>query len=188
MNGKNTISNIELKFKRAIGEARIGISLAEHPNCVKYINAWEEDHALYIQTELCYGSLKDYIDQKDVIPEDEIWNFILDVALVPFFPAKKNLYIPKGLKHIHDNKLIHLDIKPGNILFSKDRKTLKIGDFGLTSHRRTTLDDEGDTLYVAPEIFEGKVFFFKLKYFFFSHFKLKKKILNFFSRKIFSRA
>lgn len=49
-----------------------------------------------------------------------------------------------------------MDIKPGNILFSKDGRTLKIGDFGLTAHRRTSLDEEGDCLYVAPEIFEGK--------------------------------
>jgi membrane-associated tyrosine/threonine-specific cdc2-inhibitory kinase len=69
-----------------MGEAFVGCSLPEHPNCVKYINAWEEDYSLYIQTELCFGSLKDYIDTKDVIPEEEIWNFILDITLVTLHP------------------------------------------------------------------------------------------------------
>ncbi len=64
----------------------------------------------------------------------------------------------QGLKHIHENNLIHLDIKPGNILFSKSGP-LKIGDFGLTTERKAALLDngEGDCLYVAPELFEGIV-------------------------------
>lgn len=72
-----------------------------------------------------------------------------------------------GLKHLHSQKIVHLDIKPGklnykeyflmrleNILYSKTKK-YKIGDLGLSkialcsNNREIT---EGDTRYLAPEI------------------------------------
>jgi membrane-associated tyrosine/threonine-specific cdc2-inhibitory kinase len=63
------------------------------------------------------------------ISEDQIWHFITDLTL--------------GLKHIHDNNIVHLDIKPANIFlsFEHDKKlnssnsseffNLKIGDYGI---------------------------------------------------------
>ena len=50
-----------------------------------------------------------------------------------------------------------MDIKPGNILFSNKGDVLKIGDFGLTTHRSSNLEEEGDCSYVAPELFENKL-------------------------------
>lgn len=41
---------------------------------------------------------------------------------------------PQGLKHVHDCGLIHLDIKPSNVLIADDG-TLKIGDFGLAMNQ-----------------------------------------------------
>jgi serine/threonine protein kinase len=37
----------------------------------------------------------------------------------------------KGLKHIHDNNIVHSDIKPANIFTGKDGQ-VKIGDFGVS--------------------------------------------------------
>lgn len=36
----------------------------------------------------------------------------------------------QGLKHLHDNQMIHMDIKPANVLIGLDR-LYKIADFGL---------------------------------------------------------
>lgn len=51
-----------------------------------------------------------------------------------------------------------MDIKPENILFSKARCLYKIADFGLTRYYQTKEDEEvteGDSRYMAPEIFEN---------------------------------
>ena len=46
-------------------------------------------------------------------------------------------HVVSGLMHLHSRKLIHRDIKPGNIFVSGD--TAKIGDFGLTVEAGPTL-------------------------------------------------
>ena len=38
----------------------------------------------------------------------------------------------QGLKHLHDKRLCHLDVKPANIFIGCDGFTCKMGDFGLT--------------------------------------------------------
>mmetsp|Transcript_21031 Transcript_21031/g.18659 ORF Transcript_21031/g.18659 Transcript_21031/m.18659 type:complete len:118 (+) Transcript_21031:428-781(+) len=64
-----------------------------------------------------------------------------------------------ALKYLHAHKVIHRDLKLGN-LFVDDKMEIKIGDFGLA----TKLEFEGDRKrticgtpnYIAPEILEGK--------------------------------
>lgn len=60
----------------------------------------------------------------------------------------------QGLKHLHDNQLCHLDIKPANIFLGQDNFTCKIGDFGLCSNVDQGLSNamEGDAKYLAPEL------------------------------------
>lgn len=57
-----------------------------------------------------------------------------------------------GLKHIHDNNVIHMDIKPENI-FLKDTGMFKVGDFGIAVRVPVSGGwEEGDGRYVAPEL------------------------------------
>ena len=60
----------------------------------------------------------------------------------------------QGLKHLHDNQLCHLDIKPANIFLGRDEFTCKIGDFGLCSNVDQGFSEEmeGDAKYLAPEL------------------------------------
>ena len=68
-------------------------------------------------------------------------------------PLRKLLRdIISGLKFLHDNDVVHLDIKPENILLSKSKK-YKIGDLGLVRIYNKCADfDEGDCRYLAPEL------------------------------------
>jgi polo-like kinase 1 len=65
-----------------------------------------------------------------------------------------------GLKFLHSNRIIHRDMKLGN-LFLNEKMEIKIGDFGLA----TKLEFEGEKKrticgtpnYIAPEVLDGKV-------------------------------
>ena len=64
----------------------------------------------------------------------------------------------QGLKHLHDNRLCHFDIKPANIFLGQDGVTCKLGDFGLCMSIDQGFTDatEGDAKYVAPELLQGR--------------------------------
>ncbi|XP_054724685.1 LOW QUALITY PROTEIN: membrane-associated tyrosine- and threonine-specific cdc2-inhibitory kinase-like [Uloborus diversus] len=117
--------------------------LPGHPNCVRFYKAWEERQHLYIQTELCSCSLSQYAERNHTIPEQTVWNFLVDLLL--------------AVKHLHDHNLVHLDIKPDNIFITNDR-TCKLGDFGIVldlSKSDVTDAIEGDPRYIAPELMQG---------------------------------
>ena len=57
-----------------------------------------------------------YAEKHHNIPESTIWDFLIDLLL--------------AFKHLHDRKLVHMDIKPDNIFISFEGYC-KLGDFGL---------------------------------------------------------
>jgi len=69
------------------------------------------------------------------------------------------MQIISGLKYLHKKKVIHRDLKLGN-LFLTEKMELKLGDFGLAA--KLEFDGEkkkticGTPNYIAPEILEGK--------------------------------
>lgn len=80
----------------------------------------------------------------------------------------KNLYeVLQGLKFLHINKILHIDIKDENILLfgSLDNPTAKLTDFGLSlyvdnpSKGRSFSRVQGSPYYTAPEILKGSVIY-----------------------------
>jgi polo-like kinase 1 len=65
-----------------------------------------------------------------------------------------------ALKYLHNNKVIHRDLKLGN-LFLSEKMDIKVGDFGLAA--KLEFDNEkkhticGTPNYIAPEILDGKI-------------------------------
>ncbi|KAL0221947.1 hypothetical protein RCL1_001801 [Eukaryota sp. TZLM3-RCL] len=124
--------------------------LGNHDHIVQYIDGWEENGCLHIQLVLCpEGPLSRLLLQEQPLLEDVIWNFFLDVTL--------------GLKHLHDNGILHLDIKPSNIFITRRETSLelKLGDFGLAIDESKVYEqwqggDEGDAAYMAPELLTCK--------------------------------
>lgn len=97
-------------------EVRRYEQLSESEHCITLHKAWEQDERLYMQLELCQGSLEAYVREKKFLSEAKLWNILLDLLM--------------ALKALHDRNLIHLDIKLDNILIN-DENVCKLGDFGL---------------------------------------------------------
>ncbi|KAH9892904.1 hypothetical protein C8Q73DRAFT_649457 [Cubamyces lactineus] len=133
-----------------------------HPNILGYVDSWEEDETLYIQTELCeLGNfahfLWEYGRAWPRLDEGRVWKIMAELS--------------SGLRFIHDAGIIHLDLKPANIFLTGEGR-FKIGDFGMASvwprptpagetqliagAKPAGFEREGDKLYLAPEVLQGR--------------------------------
>lgn len=85
--------------------------------------------------------MDDYINEKKgKIDKDVVWNIFHEIVL--------------GVKDIHDANLVHLDLKPSNILIHESG-CMKIGDFGISATTPVDLrflKGEGDRRYMAPDL------------------------------------
>jgi len=95
--------------KMAMNEVFAHAALMKHKHVLRYFNSWVEKGQVYIQNEFCEGgSLAKQIDERRMsgirFSEPELKRILIHVS--------------KGLQYIHNNQLVHLDIKPGNILIS----------------------------------------------------------------------
>ncbi|KAL7551766.1 hypothetical protein ACHAWF_014958 [Thalassiosira exigua] len=110
---------------------------------VRYHQAWMEGRRLYIQTELCEGTLLDEMKRGLLKDEGRRCKLLREVLL--------------ALDLVHESRMIHLDIKPENIFVKGGR--YKLGDFGLVSTSGEGGNDadveEGDSRYVSRELLEG---------------------------------
>jgi hypothetical protein len=111
-------------------------------NCyvIRYYSVWAEHSHFYICMELCESSLKRFIEKKEA-SEDLLRKIMRDVL--------------KGLKKIHANNIVHMDIKPENILYSKYGR-FKLADLGLARVTTNLVSEipEGDCRYLAAEVLE----------------------------------
>ncbi|KAK4463388.1 mitosis inhibitor protein kinase [Cladorrhinum samala] len=128
-------------------EVTILQSLSQSNRVIQYIDSWEYNSQLYIQTEFCSeGSLDHFLQevgQGGRLDDFRVWKIMLEIA--------------EGLAAIHDAGYIHLDIKPENVLVSFDG-SLKIADFGMatTWPAPKGIEGEGDRKYISPEILHGQ--------------------------------
>ncbi|NXN34830.1 NEK1 kinase, partial [Rhinoptilus africanus] len=122
----------------------------KHPNIVLYRESFEENGCLYIVMDYCEGGdlFKKINAQKGILfSEDQILDWFVQICL--------------ALKHIHDRKILHRDIKSQNIFLTKDG-TIQLGDF-VNIHSSFFLSTAelartciGTPYYLSPEICQNK--------------------------------
>ena len=121
-------------------EARAAAAL-NHPNIVTLFDAGQDGDAYYITMELLEG-----------LPLQQILR--QHGRLGPRDAAKLGLQIANGLHYAHEQRIVHRDIKTGNLFFTRG-KVIKIMDFGLAKMveevRRATTVIGGTPYYMAPE-------------------------------------
>ncbi|XP_071441120.1 wee1-like protein kinase 1-A [Hetaerina americana] len=153
--------------KTALNEVYAHAVLGKHQNVVRYYSAWAEDNHMIIQNEYCNGgSLADAIAENRAAgryPSEAQLRLIL-------------MHVAEGLRYIHSRQLVHMDIKPGNIFISRERRmhavnydsaddgfeeeaseeeiSYKIGDLGHVTSVNNPQVEEGDCRYLPNEILQ----------------------------------
>ncbi|XP_044172563.1 uncharacterized protein LOC114963820 isoform X2 [Acropora millepora] len=120
------------------------LSKAKHPNIVGVIGCLAIDNNLAIVMELVLGG-----NLKQFLKND------LHGAEKKEFTVRFIEHIGSAIEHLHSLDIIHRDVKPDNILLSKDHKVLKLGDFGVaraTEGTEQTKTMMGSLRYMAPEV------------------------------------
>ena len=121
------VKNYRKKFHR---EAE-NLGKLKHPNIVKVLEVFDENNTTYYAMEYVEGeSLDDYIKSKGRIPESEVLIQLQEIGA--------------ALKHMHDHKMLHLDLKPKNIMRNKEGHLLLI-DFGLSKQYDQNGEPESST-------------------------------------------
>ncbi len=115
-----------------------------HPNIVNVYDVGEENDFHYIVMELVEGiTLKKYIEKKARLSVKEAISIAIQVSM--------------GIEAAHNNHIIHRDIKPQNIIISKEGK-VKVTDFGIAkaaTSNTITSNVMGSVHYTSPEQVRG---------------------------------
>ena len=125
----------------------------DHSNIIKFIDAFTKtkpNNTLNIVQEYADGGdlnkkIKKHKEKKSPLTENEIINYLTQICL--------------ALNHIHKRKIIHRDLKSGNIFLTKSG-LVKVGDFGIAKGFKNTWEKAqtkvGTPYYLSPEIINSK--------------------------------
>ncbi|MED6218517.1 Glutamate receptor ionotropic, kainate 1 [Stylosanthes scabra] len=110
------------------------MKMVEHPNIVNLIEVIDDPESD------CFYMVLEYVEGKFIcegsgrgcaLGEDTVRKYLRDIV--------------SGLRYLHDHNIIHLDIKPDNLLITREGK-VKIGDFSVSQ----AFEDDNDILYRSP--------------------------------------
>jgi len=135
--------------QEALAEVYYLNKLHNHPNIVSIIECFESEKMkiLYIVMEYANGGdmenfIKERSQTRRPFPEYQIIDWLVQICL--------------AIKHIHDRKILHRDIKTPNIFLMEDNTVCKLGDFGIARSLAYTSDKAmtkiGTPFYMSPEI------------------------------------
>jgi len=120
------------------------LSTLDHPNLVKVFDfGFTKDNKPFFTMELLKGmNLREYFQETRNI--EHLYDIIHQALL--------------ALRHLHNNKVLHGDIKPENIIVTSDAR-LKLLDFGLIIAPSTKrIKISGTPGYIAPEVLKEKIY------------------------------
>jgi serine/threonine-protein kinase len=119
---------------KVILEARI-LSEIHHPNVVNVLEVFKQNNTVYIVMEFIAGhSLKQEVEQNGVFTEEKLRPVIYKIG--------------QAIEYIHEKNILHLDIKPSNILLTKNNNP-KLIDFGISKRYNLLNDQETSATFHA---------------------------------------
>ena len=143
----------EREKEETLKEAQI-LEVLDHPNIVTFREFYKtkKGHLCIVMDFADGGDLAKLIANQRgrYFSESQIMDWFTQICL--------------GLKHVHDRKILHRDIKCQNVFITK-QNIIKLGDFGIARVLRHTVEVTrsmvGTPYYLSPEIIEGRPYSFK---------------------------
>lgn len=139
-----------IKIGKTNKEVKFLQKLVKNEHVIEYYDEFQKYNNFYIIMEYAeQGSLKNFIDNN----KDNPHNWTLNYNFIS--------QIVKGLKHLHDNQIIHRDLKSDNILITQNN-ILKLADFGLVKFLDSSNVSisgnqlKGTVRWLAPEVLGGE--------------------------------
>lgn len=126
-----------------------------HPNIVQYKEAFliENPSALCIVMEYAdggdlYDKINEHKKKKTYFEEGEVWEIFIQIV--------------KGLKYLHELKILHWDLKCANVFLNEDG-TVKLGDLNVSKVAKQGLvsTQTGTPYYASPEVWKDKPYDFR---------------------------
>ena len=109
------------------------IARLKHPNIIHIHDVFEENNTAYYVMEYIEGeSLSDLVRRSGALVEAEAVRYIRSVA--------------EALGYIHERKIMHLDVKPANVMLNSEDDQVVVIDFGLSKQ----YDEEGHQTSSTP--------------------------------------
>ena len=120
---KNIIKNMNEDERKRMKNELIFLKYFDYPNVCQCLASFEENGCYYFVMELCnnkdlFRFLSAYMSLGIKIKEENLWDLYNQCL--------------KGLTYIHNQGIIHRDIKLGNLFMDNDKKII-IGDFGISA-------------------------------------------------------
>ena len=144
------IERSQLKGKRYLMmcQEREILRFARHPNIVRLHKCVETDEKIYMIMEKMDTDLYEYLKMKNSLTENEASRIIGSIL--------------KGVCYLHDNCIVHRDVKPENVLLKKipdsDIFEVRLADFGIAKileSYNVNATPIGTSYYMAPEVIRG---------------------------------
>ncbi len=118
-------------YKSKFVKEAIKLSELNHPNIIKVLDLFEENNTSYYVMEYCSGgSLDNKIKRENGLNEKESVRYAMQIG--------------KALKYMHSKKMLHLDLKPGNVVLN-DKGDAVLIDFGLSKQFDSNGEPESST-------------------------------------------
>ena len=146
----------EKEQQNSVNEIRILASVS-HQNVIGYKEAFwnEKNKTLNIVMEYCDDGdletkIKNLKRNRQRFEESLIWNYTIQII--------------RGLKALHDKKILHRDLKSANIFLTKENNQCKIGDLNVSKvmKEKNLINGQiGTPTYSSPEIWQNKPYSFK---------------------------
>ncbi|XP_023695329.1 uncharacterized protein [Paramormyrops kingsleyae] len=145
-------TNMDNEIKQRTQSEVASLTDIDHRHIVHHVESFTDVNNCYIVMDYCEGGdltekIKEQKSKDTPFLEEKILDWFVQICL--------------ALKHVHDRKIVHRNIKPQNIFFTT-KETIKLGDFGVSkilNRKDEYAKNKPETpIYTSPDLWKDEIF------------------------------